>query len=360
MQAIAARIGSTQPALVMAPRPREPRAGEVLCRTLVLGVCGTDREILHAAQPLVPDGEEQLILGHECLARVEQVGDGVEDFRVGDLVVPVVRRALLNDVARPDMLAFGLYTERGIVREHGVSQPLWLDRPEHLFRVSSSVASVAVLTEPVSVAEKGINEALAIQRGRLGDTAWTASPPRVLVTGLGPIAFAAVLASRCRGWPVAVYGRDPDDSFRACLAAAFGAKYLKAQHNDLAPDDVQRDGFDLILECTGSDEVMIRAARSLATRGVMVWLGSSRVPQPASHNLARMMRDGIIRNHVHVGSVNAAPRDFADALLHLEQMLHSHPHDVRSLITDRVVPADSLWHYQHRTPQGIKTVLVYE
>jgi threonine dehydrogenase-like Zn-dependent dehydrogenase len=123
------------------------------------------------------------------------------------------------------MLPFGTFTERGIVREHGFSTPYWLDELRYLFRVPGEIADVAVLTEPISVAEKGVNEALAIQRGRLGPAAWSQKPPRVLVTGQGPIAFACVLVCRCLGWPTAVCGRDEPDTFRAQLAQRFGATY---------------------------------------------------------------------------------------------------------------------------------------
>src|SRR3954468_10222282 len=121
MIGIAAQTGSTQPVFVDAPKPRATSDGEVLCRTLELGVCGTDREILLSAKPWAPAGEERLILGHECLARIEAVGSVVSDFRVGDLVVPVVRRALPGQARRADLLPFGAFVERGIVREHGFS-----------------------------------------------------------------------------------------------------------------------------------------------------------------------------------------------------------------------------------------------
>jgi threonine dehydrogenase-like Zn-dependent dehydrogenase len=367
MRAIAALTGSVEPEFVDLPSPPPPGRGEVLCRTLELGVCGTDREILASAQPLVPAGQPFLVLGHECLARVEQVGPEAEPLAAGDLVVPVVRRAIDGPVERVDMLPFGTYTERGIVREHGFSAPYWLDRPRHLFRIDPALADVAVLAEPLAVSEKGANEALAIQRGRLGAEMWTAAaPPRVLVTGMGPIGFAAVIACVARSWPVTMYGRDPHDSFRAQLAVSFGAKYI-SQFPDArevtdvqGPTDVQQHGYDLVLECTGADDVMLASAAVLDSCGVLVWLGSSRVPRPRQHNVAQLMRYGVVRNHVHVGCVNAAPRDFRDALAHLAQLKRSHAAPLAQLITDRVAPPESLWHYTHRRPQGVKTVLVFE
>ena len=71
MLAIAALTGSIDPELIATRPPGAPQAGQVLCRTLELGICGTDREILHSQAPWTPPGEELLILGHECLARVE-------------------------------------------------------------------------------------------------------------------------------------------------------------------------------------------------------------------------------------------------------------------------------------------------
>src|SRR5262245_49436390 len=226
MFAIAAQTDSTTPVIVDVASPSEPALGEVLCRTLELGVCVTDREILHSARPWTPLGEDRLVLGHECLARIESVGSGVTEFHAGDLVVPVVRRALPGQTRRADLLPFGAFVERGIVREHGFSQPLWIDRPEHLFRVPADIVDLAVLTEPLTCAEKGCNEAAVLTQARLGVSAWNATaPPRVLVTGMGPIGFAAVLAAVARGWPVTMLGRDEPGSFRASLVERLGGNY---------------------------------------------------------------------------------------------------------------------------------------
>jgi glucose 1-dehydrogenase len=358
MLAIAAHPGRTKPTFVRAPSVGDPGEGEVLCRTLELGVCGTDREILLSGEPLIPPGEAHLILGHECLARVERLGPDVGALREGDLVVPVVRRPRSPSNARVDLAAFGTFTERGIMFEHGFSMPRWRDRPEYLVTIDPAMAEVAVLTEPLAVAEKGVNEATVIQRARLGDDAWRAHPPRVLVTGMGPIGFAGVLAAVARGWLVTLYGRDRHNSFRVQLARKFGATYLSADEASV-PADVERDGFDLALECTGSDEVMLWASQMLAARGVMAWLGSARVPRPTSANVERLMRDGLLRNHVYVGCVNAAPRDFRDAVAHLTVLYQRQPAELKALITDRVRPAEALVHYELRRPQGIKTVVMY-
>jgi len=360
MQGIAAFPGRVEPDFVDIPEPRAPGPGQVLCRTLQLGVCGTDRDILQSTTPFVPPGENFLVLGHECLARVEAVGPDVPHLRSGDLVVPTVRRSPPHARHRVDLLNFGDYTERGIVALHGFSAPWWVDDPQYLYQVQPDLAAVAVLTEPLAVAEKGLHEAQLLQEARCGANFWTEAPPRVLVTGLGPIAFAGILASVARGWPTTVYGRDSVATFRATLAQRLGANYLPAESVNLAPQDVEKDGFDLILECTGSDAVTVELTGTLASRGICVWLGSSRLPNPAPHNVALMMRNGLLRNHLHLGSVNAAPRDFEQALLDLAWWQLRQPQTLAALLTDHVAPRDSLEHYLTRKTQGIKTVLHYD
>src|ERR1043166_3279341 len=68
----------------------QAREGEVLVRTLEVGVCGTDREISEGLFGIAPEKERLLVLGHEALAVVEQSGYG---FTRGDLVTAIVRRS---------------------------------------------------------------------------------------------------------------------------------------------------------------------------------------------------------------------------------------------------------------------------
>ena len=114
-----------------------------------------------------------------------------------------------------------------------------------------------------------------LTRARLGDEAWNkAAPPRVLVTGMGPIGFAAVLSAVARGWPVTMLGRDKNDSFRAKLVERLGGCYLPIEEVGSGVGDVERDGFDLLLECTGSDSVLLHASSVVRSCGVIVWLGT--------------------------------------------------------------------------------------
>ena len=72
--------------------PSVQSAYEVKVRSLEVGICGTDREICTFVYGSPPQGSDYLVLGHESLGEVVSVGAGVKSLKVGDLVVPSVRR----------------------------------------------------------------------------------------------------------------------------------------------------------------------------------------------------------------------------------------------------------------------------
>ena len=77
------------------PRPsiREIQDGRgVLVQVLRVGVDGTDKEINAAEYGQAPASYDFLVIGHECLGRVVEVDQAVPEFKVGDYVVPTVRR----------------------------------------------------------------------------------------------------------------------------------------------------------------------------------------------------------------------------------------------------------------------------
>jgi len=60
-----------------------PKAGELKVRIAASGVCHSDLSVQNGTIPLPPP----IVLGHEGAGVVEEVGDGVEGFEVGDHVV---------------------------------------------------------------------------------------------------------------------------------------------------------------------------------------------------------------------------------------------------------------------------------
>ena len=77
MRAFAVNPNDGHAGLVDMPEPGPLASGQVLLRVLEVGVCGTDREIADQHYGTPPPGEDRLVIGHEALAEVIEVGQGV-------------------------------------------------------------------------------------------------------------------------------------------------------------------------------------------------------------------------------------------------------------------------------------------
>ena len=129
--------------------------GAVLVRTLALGLCGTDREIIAGDYGTAPPGEQRLVIGHESLGRVEDAPAG-SGLKPGDLVVGIVRRP--DPVPCPacaagewDMCRNGRYTERGIKARNGYGSQHFRVEPEFTVKLDPRFGELGVLMEPTSV-----------------------------------------------------------------------------------------------------------------------------------------------------------------------------------------------------------------
>src|SRR5918997_1149983 len=147
MTVIPGEAGSAE--LTELPDP-EPRDGELLVEPLLLGVCGTDREILDGDHGEPPPGSERLVLGHELLGRVKETGE---------LVAGIVRRPDPEPCAccasgEWDMCRNGRYTERGIKQLDGYASEHFRIEPEYVVKVDPELERVGVLLEPTSIVTK--------------------------------------------------------------------------------------------------------------------------------------------------------------------------------------------------------------
>ena len=171
MKAIAVRPGQANSVhLADLPMPSLDEIAKdrgVLVRVLRCGVDGTDKEINAAQYGASPDGYDFLTIGHENFGRVMAVGPNVSELRPGDYVVATVRRpgsSIYDQIGTYDMTTDDVYFERGVSRRHGYLTEYYVDDAEYIVTVPDGLREIAVIAEPLSVAEKGINQAFEIQR----------------------------------------------------------------------------------------------------------------------------------------------------------------------------------------------------
>ena len=193
MKAIAIVPGTAGSRLVERPEPSITTQDEIKIRIIRVGICGTDREEVSGGRADAPDGQKELVIGHEMFGQVVGVGSSVARVKPGDYAVFTVRRGcgecascMMN---RADMCQTGRYRERGIRGLDGYQTEFVVDREQYIVQVPAELEPVGVLMEPLSVVEKAIDEALRVQTVRCPDAAtipdWLHGR-RCLVAGLGP------------------------------------------------------------------------------------------------------------------------------------------------------------------------------
>lgn len=334
MKAIAIIPHTKTVQLVDRDDPKIESATQAKVKVLQVGICGTDREEVAGGRADAPPGEKMLIIGHEVLGKVTQVGASVKTIKAGDHVVIMVRRPCseceMCKKGCSDMCESGNYTERGIKQRHGFHQEFVIDEEKYMIWVPPGLAGTAVLTEPTTVVEKAIDHACRLQVARLPvdpDPKKWLHGKKALVAGLGPIGLLAAMVLRLRG--ASVVGVDIVDphSLRPRILEEMGGKYVQGGLKD--------QEFDLILEAAGIPKLDFQLPQFLATNGVYVLTGVAADGPPLSVDAGKMMRDLVLKNQIVFGSVNAGVAHFKQAVVDLEEAEKKWPGVVQQLITSK-------------------------
>jgi glucose 1-dehydrogenase len=324
------------------PEP-EPKEGEVLVEPVLLGVCGTDREIVEGAHGEPPPGHERLVIGHELLGRVKRAAGDLEE---GRLVAGIVRRPDPVPCAccargEWDMCRNGQYTERGIKGLDGYGAELVTIERDFAIPIPEELGELGVLTEPSSILAKAWE-----QIDRIATRACSVHE-RVLITGAGPIGLLAALMGKRRDLDVHVLDR-AEAGVKPEIVKALGAEY----HTGDILDCSKAVEPDVVVECTGVAELVAGAMRHTAP-GAIVCLTGVAASRNLSVDVGALNNELVLENDVVFGSVNANQRHFEQAVVALWEADQDW---LRRLIT-RTVPLESWPDALKRADDDIKTVV---
>lgn len=353
MKAITVLPGSQGSLSVRETPVPAPSEGEVLLRVERVGVCGTDMDIVSGFYGEAPPGSKYLIIGHESLSRVAEVGPGVEGFAKGDLVVPTVRRNCPENClncrnGESDMCLTGHYTEHGIKGLHGFAAEYAATKAGFLVKMPDSLSEVGVLLEPLTIAEKGIRQAFKIQLSRMK---W--EPERALVLGSGPVGLLATALLRSRGMEVTTVARKPPGSLKARLAASTGATYVDVKETPLTSMDNE---FDLVFEATGSTSVALEAQNLCSANGVVSFVGIYR-SQVGTEDAGKVFTNLVLGNRIYFGSVNANISYFRQGAEDLAGFRSRWSGFLEGIMTDVVPLEKALEAYGPKGAESVKTVI---
>jgi threonine 3-dehydrogenase len=237
---------------------------DVLIRVHKTGICGTDLHIESwdpwAARTIKPP----LIVGHEFVGEIVEVGSNVEDFVPGDVVSGeghVVCGRCRHCLAGRRHLcakAIGL----GVGRDGAFAEYVALPMTNVWHHWPGVNEEVAAIFDPFGNA---VHTALAFPV--LGED--------VLVSGAGPIGLMAIAVVRHAGARHVVvsepnaYRRDLARRMGATLAIDPGERSLESVFTEL--DMVE--GFDVVLEMSGNPNALRSAIEAMAHGGGIAILG---------------------------------------------------------------------------------------
>jgi threonine 3-dehydrogenase len=258
------------PGLVMTEVP-EPEIGinDVLIRVDRTGICGTDLHIEEWnawAQETVP---VPLVIGHEFVGEIVEVGSNVSDFRPGDLVSGeghVVCGRCRNCMAgRRHLCAFAKGI--GVDRPGAFAELIALPMTNVWHHDPSLDRDVASIFDPFGNAVH-----TALQFPVLGED--------VVITGAGPIGLMAAAVVRHAGARhVVITDVNP---YRLELATKMGVTLaLDARESSLADAQTElgmKEGFDVGLEMSGQPAALHDMLANVSHGAKVALLGIPDVP----------------------------------------------------------------------------------
>ena len=237
---------------------------DVLIRVRKTGICGTDLHIESwdpwAARTIRPP----LIVGHEFVGEIVEVGSNVVDFGPGDVVSGeghvVCGRCRHCLAGRRHLCAHTIGL--GVGRDGAFAEYVALPMTNIWHHWPGIPEDVAAIFDPFGNA---VHTALAFEV--LGED--------VLVSGAGPIGLMATAVARHAGARHVVVSEP--NAFRRELAQRMGAtRTIDPTTDDFA--SVQRElgmveGFDVVLEMSGNSRAIRTAIANMAHGGGMALLG---------------------------------------------------------------------------------------
>ncbi len=246
-----------------------PGRGEVRIAVTACGICGTDRAFVHGGFPNI---SWPLTPGHEIAGAIAELGDGVDDFAVGDRVAvgwfggccyhcDPCRRGFFIHCANGKVPSWhypGGYAESVTVPSSALA------------RIPSELSDVEAA--PMGCAGVTTYNALRHTRALPGD--------RVAILGVGGLGHLGVQFARAMGFETIAIARG---TAKAEDARKLGAHhYIDSTSGDVAEALQALGGAAVVLGTAGNAQAMADTVGGLLPRGELITIGVTADPLPIS------------------------------------------------------------------------------
>ncbi|MFT4650699.1 MAG: L-idonate 5-dehydrogenase [Polaribacter sp.] len=245
-----------------------PGPGQIKIKVAVGGICGSDLHYYNKGGFGPITLKEPMVPGHEFSGYADQIGEEVEGFEQGELMVispsrPCSDCRFCNE---------GLLNQCLNMRFYGSAMPY--PHIQGAFQEELIVdASQCVRAEGLTPAEAAMAEPFAVAlhaTRRAGEMLGK----RVLITGCGPIGALCIVAARRAGAAeIVVTDLVPNALRYAVLAGADKVINMAEEPDGLSPYLADKGSFDVLFECTGAPQALAGAIPALRPRAVIMQLG---------------------------------------------------------------------------------------
>jgi L-iditol 2-dehydrogenase len=248
------------------PQPSIQKETEVLLRVAAVGLCGSDLQYYSTGKIGGDVVEFPFIIGHECVATVEQVGNEVKKVKPGDRVVidPAVSCGTCDQCrqSRPNTCRNLRFL--GCPGQLDGSLAEFIVMPEsNCFPLEEDLdTKLAILAEPLSIGIYAIE--------LLGNSPVSS----IAILGAGPIGLSVGLAAKDIGIQKIYMTDKIDDRLEAARKA--GAKWTgNPDSSDIVAKilEIEPTGLDEVFECCGDQEALDQAVELLKPGGKLKIVG---------------------------------------------------------------------------------------
>lgn len=263
------------------PKPH-PSQGEVLVRVHRASICGSDLGLYDYSAAFAGFAKLPTIPGHEFSGDVAELGEGVNDFKVGERVVAESILSCGNCKfclnGQPNICLnfriFGIHTNGGFAEYVTVPQ-------RHLHHMKDGLNfAQAAITEPLSVTCHAIE-----------DVARVKPDDNIVVLGPGPIGLLAAQVARANGCQqLMISGIDVDEK-RLAIASKLKFETVNSSKENLVQrvlDSSSGLGADMAVVAAGSG-IALNQACDLVRKGGRI-LNIAIYPKPVELGVTNLVR----------------------------------------------------------------------
>src|SRR4026208_272461 len=246
-------------------------AGEAVIRVTLTTICGTDLHIVRGEYPVAPG----LVIGHEPVGVIEEIGEGVSGYKIGDRVLvgaitPCGQcRACLSGHSSQCGHGEGYEALGGWRFGNTINGA----QAEYL-KVPYAQANLAKIPDELSD-ERGVLLADIASTGFAGaESAGIKIGDSVVVFAQGPIGLCATAGAKLKGASL-IIGIDGDDH-RLAMSKRMGADITLDDRDVDVVAEVKRltgGGADVAIEALGTQQTFESALRCLRPSGTLSSLG---------------------------------------------------------------------------------------